>query len=252
MVDAEFSESEISKTVEDRVALAIREMLLRGKFVPGQKLVEAAIAERLGVSRMPVRRALAVLERDGLVTNAPNRGSFAARFTVRQVNDARELRGTLEGLAARLVAERGLAPSVRRALETMLEEGDSLFASGDFSPSVAESYRQLNYRFHSAIVAASESKPLMMAYEANNRLPLASPIAIAVDMSNLGEMARTLRDTQVDHHRIVSALKAGQGSRAEALMREHTQTAIQAFLNYAERLDELDASTLPGLRLVIG
>ena len=103
-----------SSSVEDRVTLALREMLMHGEFVPGQKLVEAALAERLGVSRMPVRRALAVLERDGLVTNLPNRGSYVARFTLRQVNDARELRGSLEGLAARLVAERGLAPATQR------------------------------------------------------------------------------------------------------------------------------------------
>lgn len=240
------------RTIEDRVTLALREMLMRGEFVPGQKLGEAVIAERLGVSRMPVRRALSVLVRDGLVTNVPNRGSFAARFTLRQVNDARELRGSLEGLAARLVVERGLAPATRRALENMLEEGDRLFAVGTISPSVAQAYRQLNFRFHTTIVEASESRPLIMAYEANNRLPLASPVAIAVDLSNLGDVTKTLGATQADHHRIVAALKAGQGSRAEALMREHAQTAIDAFMKYAERLDQLDPEALPGLRLVIG
>ena len=121
---ADNSGSEGSSSVEDRVSLALREMLMHGEFLPGQKLVEAALAERLGVSRMPVRRALAVLERDGLVTNLPNRGSYVARFTVRQVNDARELRGSLEGLAARLVAERGLAPATQLALEEMLEQTD--------------------------------------------------------------------------------------------------------------------------------
>jgi GntR family transcriptional regulator of vanillate catabolism len=246
------SSSESSKSIEDRVTLALREMLMRGEFVPGQKLVEAALADRLGVSRMPVRRALAVLERDGLVTNSPNRGSFVARFTLRQVNDARELRGSLEGLAARLVAERGLAPVTRRALEDMLQEGDRLFGLGMISPSIAEAYRQLNFRFHVTIVAAAENRPLMMAYEANNRLPLASPVAICVDLSNLGDMTRTLGETQADHHRIVAALKNGQGSRVEALMREHAQTAIDAFRKYAERLDQLDPATLPGLRLVIG
>ena len=244
--------SESASSVEDRVSLALREMLMHGEFLPGQKLVEAALAERLGVSRMPVRRALAVLERDGLVTNLPNRGSYVARFTVRQVNDARELRGSLEGLAARLVAERGLAPPTQRSLEEMLEQGDRLFAAGMISPSVAEAYRRLNFRFHTDIVEASESRPLIMAYEANNRLPLASPVAIAVDLSNLVSLSRTLGETQADHHRIVAALKAGQGSRVEALMREHAQTAIDAFMKYAERLDQLDARTLPGLRLVIG
>lgn len=243
---------EESESVEDRVTLAMREMLLRGDFVPGQKLVEATIAERLNVSRMPVRRALAVLERDGLVTNEPNRGSFAARFTIRQVTDARALRGTLEGFAARQVAERGLSPAVRRELEAMLQSGDEMFKTAPFSASDAEAYRQLNYDFHMTIVAAAENKPLMMAYEANNRLPLASPIAVTVDSANLEEMARTLRETQSDHYRIVAALKNGQGSRADALMQEHVQTAIESFLAHSEDLGRLDPASLPGLRLVIG
>jgi len=246
------SSLDTATTIEDRVTLAVRQMLLSGEFVPGQKIGEVAIADRLGVSRMPVRRALAVLERDGLVTAEPNRGAFAARFTVKQVTDARALRGALEGMAARLVAEMGLRPSLRRDLEIMLEEGDRLFAAGDFSASVAAAYRSLNCRFHTAIVVGADNKPLLMAYEANNRLPLASPEAIAVDLSNLNAISQTLRETQVDHHRIVTALKSGQGSRAEALLREHTQTAIEAFLKYADRLDELDPKALPGLRLVVG
>lgn len=244
-------DAETSKTIEDRITLALREMLMRGEFEPGQKLVEVMLAERLGVSRMPVRRALAVLERDGLVTNSPNRGASVARFTLRQVSDARELRGALEGMAARLVAERGLVPATRRLLEEMLEEGDRLFGLS-MTPSIAEAYRQLNFRFHMTIVAAADSRPLMMAYEANNRLPLASPVAIAVDLSNIGALTKTLGETQADHHRIVAALKAGAGSRAEALMREHAQVSIDAFREYAERLDQLDARALPGLRLVIG
>lgn len=241
-----------SHSIEDQVTLSIREMLLQGEFQGGQKLVEAAIAERLGVSRMPVRRALAVLERDGLVTIAPNRGAFAARFTLRQVLDARELRGTLEGMAARLIAERGLPPGLKKSLQAMLEEGDDLFAQKNFSPSTAEFYRQMNSRFHTALIEAAESKPLLMAYEANNRLPMASPMAVSVDASNLEEMGKKLRETHNDHHKIVDALKAGQGTRAEALMRDHAHTAIHSFLSYAERLDQLDAKTLPGLRLVIG
>ena len=116
-----------TRTIEDRVTLALREMLMRGEFVPGQKLVEA-VSRSGSVCRACRCGALfrcwcATASSPICRTAVPS--SPASRL--RQVNDARELRGSLEGLAARLVVERGLAPATRRALEEMLEEGDRLF-----------------------------------------------------------------------------------------------------------------------------
>lgn len=236
---------------EDLVTLRLREMLFRGDFPPGSKLVEAVLAERLGVSRMPVRRALAILQRDGLVDGSPRRICTVARFTVDEVLQARDVRGTLDGMAARLVAEGGLDPAIHEKLEDIIGQQQALFSLDDFDGAAAERYGHLNQAFHLAIVEAAGSRPLSMAYAANNRLPLADPVAVSVDTSNIDEMAGTLKDATEDHRRILEAMARGSGTRVEALMREHALRSIEAFAKHAKRLHELDSHAMPGLRLVV-
>ena len=82
-------------------------MILRGDLAPGERLAELALAERLGVSRTPIRQALPALAREGLLAAAGRRGYVVRSFSPQDVVDAIETRGLLEGLAARRVAERG-------------------------------------------------------------------------------------------------------------------------------------------------
>ena len=89
------------------VALRLREMILRGELAPGERLAEVALAERLGVSRTPIRQALPALAREGLLAAAGRRGYVVRSFSPQDVIDAIETRGLLEGLAARRIAERG-------------------------------------------------------------------------------------------------------------------------------------------------
>src|SRR5918998_2414136 len=99
------SERATSQTV--KAQLALRDLLVEGKLRPGERVSELQMVERLGVSRTPVRSALVRLEEEGLLEAIPS-GGFAVRaFSEREVFDAIELRGTLEGLAARLSPERG-------------------------------------------------------------------------------------------------------------------------------------------------
>src|SRR5512132_3325636 len=94
-----------------KAQLRLREMILAGELPGGSRIAELAIVEKLGVSRTPIRAALVRLEQEGLLQALPN-GGFAVRtFSERDVSDAIEMRGTVEGLAARLAAERG-APAV--------------------------------------------------------------------------------------------------------------------------------------------
>ena len=110
--------------------LKLREMILSGKFPPGQRLAEVRIAEMLGVSRTPVRSALATLAREGLVV--PGRGlrGFQVRtVTLKEVLDATELRGVLEGVAARQVAEAGASPALFEQLEDSIAASSVIFES---------------------------------------------------------------------------------------------------------------------------
>ncbi len=93
-----------------KAQLRLREMILAGELPAGARIAELAIVERLGVSRTPIRAALMRLEQEGLLESLPNGGYAVRTFSERDVSDAIELRGTVEGLAARLAAERGAPP----------------------------------------------------------------------------------------------------------------------------------------------
>ena len=87
----------------------LRELILSGHLAAGSRIAELALVERLGMSRTPIRVALMRLGQEGLLDALPGGGYAVRTFSERDVADAIELRGTLEGLAARLAAERGVS-----------------------------------------------------------------------------------------------------------------------------------------------
>src|SRR5258708_11072920 len=95
-----------SSSQTGRALLNLREMLLRGDFRPGDRISELPLVARLGVSRTPIRLALDRLANEGLLEIAPTGGFLAREFTLSDIWDAIEMRGVLEGTAARLAAER--------------------------------------------------------------------------------------------------------------------------------------------------
>ena len=97
----------VTRTQE--VVRQIRDLILDGALGPGEQLTEVAMAQRIGVSRTPIRDALNTLATEGLLIYLPNRGYIVRRFDVQEVLDAFDTRGTLEGMACRVVAERGLS-----------------------------------------------------------------------------------------------------------------------------------------------
>src|SRR3954462_13203835 len=103
-----------------KAQLRLREMILAGELPGGARIAELTLVERLGVSRTPIRSALMRLEQEGLLEALPNGGYAVHTFSERDVSDAIELRGTMEGLAARVAAERGAPPQVLAAARECL------------------------------------------------------------------------------------------------------------------------------------
>src|SRR5690554_6192221 len=97
-----------------KAQLRLRELILEGELPAGSRISELWVVEQLGVSRTPVRAALARLQEVGFLEPIPSGGYAVRSFTEDDVWDAIEVRGTLEGLAARLAAERGASPQVLR------------------------------------------------------------------------------------------------------------------------------------------
>jgi len=211
----------------------IRQMILRGELAPGQRVAEAPLADLLGMSRTPVRQALPLLAQEGLLAEHETRGYVVRAFTAEDIVDAIDLRGVLEGLAARRVAERGASKALLRELRACLEDGDALLSKRSVEPSDEGVYAQMNERFHVLILTEAGSALLTETLKRNSRIPFAGPQALAFDRDNLEQMYDMLRYAHRQHHAIVEALAAGQSARAEALMREHANSAKES-INLAD------------------
>ncbi len=211
----------------------IREMILRCEILPGQRLAEAPLADLLGMSRTPVRQALPLLAQEGLLLEHATRGFVVRAFTASDIIDAIDLRGALEGVAVRRLAERGASKAVLRTLRECLEDGDAILRKRRVEESDEARYAGMNVRFHSLIVGAAASPLLSEAMERNNRIPFAGAQAVAFDKTNLDQVYDLLSYAHRQHHAIVDAVEAGHGARAEALMREHANST-KASINVAE------------------
>ena len=208
----------------------LRKLIMDGELAPGEKLVEIPVAERLGVSRTPVRLAFRTLEQEGLLRKRGKRGYMVREFTVSDVQCALEVRGVLEGLAARRLAEQGVSDEVKADLQSCIDAGTGLLEKGYLTEQDVESWGRLNSRFHRAIIQASGSTPVADAIARNNHLPFASFDSLIIDYSALSEEFEKLRFAHLQHQIVLDALLMGEGARAEMLMREHAYVGMR----YAE------------------
>jgi GntR family transcriptional regulator of vanillate catabolism len=211
------------------VALRLREMILRGELEPGQRLAEVALAERLGVSRTPIRQALPALAREGLLAVAGRRGYVVRSFSPQDVVDAIETRGLLEGLAARRIAERGAAAELLGKLKKCLTEGDAILGKRRFESADEALYSEMNGRFHALIVEGAASRIVADALAHNDHVPFASARAVAFSRDP-AVLLPVLNYAHRQHHAIVQALENREAARVEALMREHA-TPVKEVLN---------------------
>ncbi|MEE4694870.1 GntR family transcriptional regulator [Pseudomonas alliivorans] len=212
------------------VLVSLRKMIASGELAAGERLMEVPTAERFGVSRMPVRMAFRTLEQEGLLVPFGGRGFQVRSITAHEIAGAVEVRGVLEGLAARQMAEIGVSQQARDELEICLVQGDALFAKGFVTEDDLEVYHDLNMRLHRVIVEGSGNPAIADALARNDHLPFASVTALAVDRNDLVREFRRFNFAHMQHHAVVDALINGQSARAEAIMREHAN----ATLRYAE------------------
>lgn len=203
------------------VVAMLRQQIVSGHLPAGARLVEIPVAESMGVSRTPVRLAFRTLEQEGLLEKVGKRGYAVRRFSEADVRTGIEVRGALEGLAARHLAERGMDDAVRAALERSLAEGEAVLSRGHLLEQDIEAWSRLNQRFHHTIVEAHESHVIADAIARNNHLPFASADSIALNRDALPAEYRKLQIAQVHHVQVFDALLRRESARAEMLMREH-------------------------------
>jgi GntR family transcriptional regulator of vanillate catabolism len=157
----------------------------------------------------------------------PSGGFMVKAFTERDILDSIELRGTLEGLAARFAAERGASARSLEPLKECLADLDQLVRQDRVSEEAFSAYVTLNARFHALLTELSASAPLIREIDRASALPFASPSGFVMAQSALPEAHQILLIAQ-DHHRIVlDAIENREGARAEAVMREHSRLAAR-------------------------
>jgi GntR family transcriptional regulator, vanillate catabolism transcriptional regulator len=227
------------------LAIKIRQMILDGEFSPGDRMTEIPLAEKLGVSRTPTRAAMSLLEQDGILVSSLTGGYTVRSFTLAEIREAIDVRGTLEGLAAELIAQRGLSRTVLRELNDCLRRGDELVDFGSLRPEHFQTYVEMNARFHEVIIEEAASQALKRALEVNDAYPFSAARMTVFDTQDLPENYRRMIVSHAQHHAIVEAMDAGEAPRAGALMREHSNLAKQALTTVLQRQDKI-----PGAHLV--
>jgi len=225
----------------------LRSMILNGDFAPQERLSETMLAELLEISRTPLRQAIDRLLEEGLLERRPSGGTMVARITMQDIVDAIELRGVLEGTAARFAAERGISTAKIAEGNEILGELDEAVFSGS-SPDFS-CYVPLNLDFHIFLSKISGSSIMEREVDRAYRLPVASPTAFLGGQELIPDFQASLRRAQRQHRAIFDAIVLREGTRAQALTIEHARLAREN-LEYITKENPKLAEHVPGLALI--
>lgn len=225
-----------------KAVLSLRELIFAGHFTPGERMSELPLVELLGVSRTPLRLAFAQLEHEGLLRSLTGGGYVVREFTQGDIRDAIELRGVLEGTAARFAAERGAAKRDLDVLRTANESIRPFLHRADYAS--FERYLELNETFHARLLKMARSPMLERAIEGIVALPFAGPSAFVLAEAELPASREILIIAYGHHGAIIEAIERRQGGRAEGITREHARLAMRNLEIVVEQRDLLER--LPG------
>lgn len=231
----------------DRALLGIRDLVLRGEFKAGERLPELALVELLGVSRTPIRAALQRLAEEGLLEASQPTGYVVRSFSETDIFDAIEARGAIEGLAARMAAERGVSQLLIDRMRDCLIELDEVLAVASPGDEHLGKYAALNERFHRLLLEASGSDIMTLALGRVSSLPFASPNAFVEVQDKIPGSLKILMQAQRQHHEILEAIEARSSARVEPLVREHARIArknLELVLRNSEALQHLVGAQL--------
>lgn len=197
----------------DAIVEQLRTMILDGVLAPGTPLRQEQLAERLGVSRMPLRQALQRLEQEGLVAFSPSGTAQVIELTKADVGELLDIREVVDGLAARVLARRGVSPLVAHRLQAAMT---SMWMAVEKSEK--STYFIANADFHMTILEAAEYKRL------NQFAGIVRMSTQAVYLKPQDEKDRLERSDE-EHRQIFDAIQQGADKTAERLAREHVQKA---------------------------
>lgn len=206
-----------SSSLTSVVQQEIERRILQGELAPGAKLIEASLAEMLGVSRGPVREAFRMLEEAGLVRQEKNRGVFVRSIPLDEAMEIFDLRAMMDEAVGRRLAEH-ITPEQLRQVRAMVEAMEKAVKAGD-----ADGYHLLNLEFHDKLVAFSGNRKLTAIYRR-----LINELSLFRRM-NLTD-TRLLPISASEHRAIVKAIAAGDPEAAGQAMRRHVMDSKERTL----------------------
>ncbi|QIB27742.1 GntR family transcriptional regulator [Caloranaerobacter azorensis] len=200
------------KPLREIVFESLREAIIDGKLKPGERLMEVQLAEKLGVSRTPVREAIRKLELEGLVVMIPRKGAYVADVSIKDILEVLEIRASLEGLAAQLAAER-ITDDELEALKMKAREFDECIKNKDIKCII-----QKDVEFHDIIFKATRNEKL---------------IAIAESLREQVQRFRIIYVTEYDgtaklseeHSKIIEAISKRDSKKAKYYAEIHIENA---------------------------
>ena len=198
----------------------IERLILSGELAPGAKLTEAALSERLGVSRGPIREAFGRLGEAGLVRQEKNRGVFVRDIAPEEAAELYELRALMDELAGRRLA-RSLTAEQGRRLRQIVAQMEQAARAAD-----ADAYHLLNLDFHALIVEFAGNRKMAVAYGR-----VVKELALA-RRRNLAE-AKALLRSAAEHRQILEAIVSGDPQAAGRALHEHADAGRRRMLQSA-------------------
>ncbi len=198
---------------------ALEDEIVNGVLKPGDRLDEAALADRFSVSRTPIREAFKSLVGSGLVETIPNRGTFVANVGLPELIEMFEVMAELEGMCARL-ATRRITDAESAELQALLDSCAKAHSAGD-----PDAYYYENERFHDCIYRASHNSFLEhQARQLQTRLKPYRRLQLRVR----NRAGRSL----AEHREIVAAILAGDERAAESTIQDHVRIQGERFTDF--------------------
>lgn len=234
------SDISAATTQTARAVLTLRDMIANGRLDHDHRYTEVQLAELMSMSRTPIRAALQRLTDEGVLQAMPAGGYSVRRFLPHEINEAIEIRGMMEGLCVRLLAERGLSAGLLAALARICDEVETALSVAVFSEDAIHAYERLNAAFHRVLFDACESPLLQQELARANARPFGSANAL-IGMHVPDEAARRHLWVGHDQHcSLIEAIGARQGGRAENIMREHARLSQRNLMRALEARQSLD------------
>lgn len=242
------------ESIDTELAARIRNDIILGNYGEGERLSEAQLCQTHSVSRTPVRLALRLLEREGVIRRGEGRGYLVQSPTVEDILQAVEVRGHLESLAARLMAQTtdrmDHLPRMTAAIDKIEVSIDRLAGLGRLDDTITKQAQTANKEFHSTMLEACGNDYVGFACAQISHLPMLAVGSMVFDRSVADTPKQfergmfRLRLGNAQHRVIAEAIEKGDPVRAEGMMREHSHTMVEYIQTFEKRDKSLTVADL--------